>query len=120
MQIVYRGIITIFVFQIIALDLSIYSISKAEHSQVCVDPDGCSTRPHIQILYPSQGSHLRMSECRVRFVVENAPAGSISRVFIGGTELEFFRDGKKSTSFASSYFDEAFTVNPGYWDVQVH
>ena len=60
-----------------------------------------------------------MSECRIHFIVENAPAGAFSRVFVGGTELEIFRYGKKSTTFSSSHFDEAFTVIPGYWDVQV-
>ena len=94
-------------------------MSMEENHQVCVDPNGCSTRPHIRILFPVRGSQLHMPECRIRYVVENAPSGAFTRVFVGGTELEFFRNGKISKPYTSPHFDEAFTVIPGYWDVQV-
>ncbi len=105
--------------QLITLDLSFYSMRKAEDSHVCVEPDGCSTRPHIRILYPAIGSQLQMSECRIRYIVENAPTGAFSRVFIDGTEFQFFLNGKKNAPFVSAHFDEAFTVSPGDWDIQV-
>jgi hypothetical protein len=117
MNMVSRSITIIIMFQI--FNLSISSMSKAEDPQICVNTDGCSMRPHIMILSPAPGSQLQMSECRLRYVVVNAPAGAVSRVFVAETEFEFFRNGKKTMPFVSSHFDEALTVDPGYWDIQV-
>ena len=88
----------------------------------CSNTYRCPPKDYIQyihVLLPVSGSQLQMSECRIRYVVENAPEGAYSRIIIGDNELVFYRDEQPQTKIFGRYVDESIVLHPGTWVLKV-
>ena len=60
-----------------------------------------------------------MNESRVRYVVEYAPAGSVSRIFLNDAELEVYRGDTKSSTFPEPIVDLKLALHPADWTIKV-
>ena len=88
----------------------------------CSDINRCPKNnavQHIRILYPASGSQLQMSECRVRYIVENAPSGASSCIYIGKDKIIFYRFEEQYTQIFRPYVDETILLYPGIWRLKV-
>ena len=102
--------------------MSILPMHETRAADNCSNMDMCPLKnevKYIHILFPGSGSHLHMSECRVHYIVENAPAGAFSRIFIGIDEVVFFRIGERQTQFFDQRVDEKLVLYPGIWELKV-
>jgi hypothetical protein len=88
----------------------------------CYDINRCPQNKSVQyirILYPVSGSQLQMSECRVRYVVENAPSGASSCIYIGKDKLVFYGIDEQHSQIFDPYVDETILLYPGIWMLKV-
>ena len=91
-------------------------------TETCLDTEHCTigrNAPQIHIHFPEPGSQLQMNESRVRYVVEYAPAGSVSRIFLNDAELEVYRGDTKSSTFPEPIVDLKLALHPADWTIKV-